>query len=177
MTKPIIPDKPVYWFNGKRQPAAFTEGVFAFRDFMDRAYTDSDGRFAIGDKAFAEKYAERILSELASGKHFGLGYAAALANWLAIHRHSTQPLKTWNPLYTQPLHREVNGDDYYEPGPRSLLFEVDGAAITVSEDLYCLRFGPSDCDSFDIDEVRERGKPISRERFDELRGMAEAETT
>ena len=173
MAKPIIPDEPVFRFNGKRQPAAFTEGVFAFRDFLDHAYPDREGHLLISDVKFAEKYAGRILHDLKRGKDFGLGYASALANWIAIHRHSTQPLKTWNPLYTMPLYREVKGGDYYEPAPHSLLFDVDGAAVSVTEDLYCLRFGPSECDDFDIDQVRKHGKLITREWFDELRGKAE----
>lgn len=177
MGKPIIPDAPVYWFNGKRQSSEFSDGVEAFRAFLERAETDVEiAPNCLDDREFAERCAPQILQTLAKGDDFCLGYAAALANWIAIGRHSTCPIESWIPLYTAPNWREVNGGDYYEPGPRSLLFEVDGAAVSVSEELYCLRFGPSDCESFDIDDVRERGKPITRERFDELRGMPEAET-
>jgi hypothetical protein len=156
--------------------------VGAFRAFLERAQNDPErdperDLRRLDDQEFAEAYAERIMHDLDRGGDSRLGSAAALANWIAIQRHSTVPIETWIPLYTPPRHRIVNNGDYYEPGPHSLLFEVDRAAVTGSEDLYCLSFGPSDCDSFDIDLVRERGKPISRERFDELRGMAdEAET-
>lgn len=174
MAEPTVPDRPIYWFNGKRQSAAFSEGVDAARALLMLAEGNRErGTRRLDDREFAEAHAERIVRNMEQGNDCRLGYAAALANWIAIQRHSTAPIETWIPLRTPPAYRIVNDGDYYEPGPRSLLFEVDGAAISVSEELFCLRYGPADCDSIDIDLVRERGKPISRERFDELRGMAE----
>jgi hypothetical protein len=140
-------------------------GVEAFRAFLEQ----SESVIGPDDQEFAERYAELLLTTMTTGGDFGLGFAAALANWLAIGRHSSQPIQTWIPLYTPPRHRIVNDGDYYEPPARSLLFELDGAAVCVTEELAAYRFGPSDVDDIDVDDVRERGKPISRERFEELR--------
>src|SRR6185437_1644464 len=107
-----IPSVPTYRFGGHVQPAAFSAGVEAFRNFMVNAETASEG---LNDRAFAEKRARTLLDAMSTRGPFGLGFAAALADWLAIARHSQQPTETWSPLHTPPAHRTVNDGDYYEP--------------------------------------------------------------
>ena len=141
MAKPIIPDKPVYWFKGKRQSPAFSDGVEAFRAFLEHAESDMCTPRRVDDQEFAERHAERILSDVAKGNDFRLGYAAAIANYIGILQHSTPVIERWIPLCTEPIYREVNGSYYWEPPARALLFEVDGAAIAISEELDCNRYG------------------------------------
>lgn len=170
MGKPLIPTEPVFRFNGQRQSATFTAGVFAFRDLIDQIHCDSN---ELDDQAVAERFARSVLTDLAASEDYRLGYAAALANWLGIGRHSKPFPEEWIPLCTDPMYQEVNGADYEDPPEHSLLFDVDGAAVAVTEELGCFQFGPSMCECFDLGDVRERGEPISRRRFDELRGTAD----
>ena len=161
-----IPSIPTYRFNGQAQPASFSAGVEAFRRFI--VETEA-GHERIDDRAFAEKHARTLLDAMSAQGPFSLGFAAALANWLAIARHSSQPAESWTPLYTPPAHRIVNDGDYYEPPPRSLLFELDGEPVCVTEELTCYRFDDSDVTEIALAAVRQRGKAVTRERFEELR--------
>lgn len=165
-TETRLPQFPVYRFNGKRQPAAFRAGIEAFRALLVEAYDEKPG-----DKEFAERHAESIAANVAQGGAFALGYAAGLANWIAMGRNSTlSNPELWQPLYTPPAYREVNGGDYYDPPARSTLFDVDGAPVAVTEELAAYRFDRSYVHDIAVDDVRERGRPITRERFEALRG-------
>jgi hypothetical protein len=92
-----------YRFNGQNQPAQFSEGVEAFRVFIEAAVQDEGIPLDLDDLEFAEKHALDIQRQfIATSPPFSLGYAAALADWLAISRHSEVPAGTWEPLHEAP---------------------------------------------------------------------------
>ena len=85
-----IPSAPTYRFDGKVQPPAFAAGVESFRAFMIEV-DESTAR--LDDSDFTERYAPQIAAQIAKGGAFGLGYAAALANWLALRAVEQQARK------------------------------------------------------------------------------------
>ena len=164
-----IPTHPTYRFRAQAQPKAFADGVEAFRNFIVETNTANE---PIDDRGFAEKHARTLLDAMSARGPFSLGFAAALAEWLAIARHSEQAAETWSPLETPLPYRMINGGDYEYPPERSMLFEVDGEPVCVTEELASYCFVGSRARMVPLDAVRQRGKAITRERFEELRARA-----
>jgi len=139
MGKPLVPSERVFRFNGERQSATFAAGALAFRDLLADIHREPATGEPLSETEVAERFAPRIVNDLAGDEDFRLGYAAALANWIATGRYS-RPLdvEQWIPLEARPQHREINDADFYDPPEHSLLFDVCGLAVAGFQNMKAL---------------------------------------
>jgi hypothetical protein len=168
----MIPAEPAVVFNGERQPADFLRGAYALRDLVQAVHSDLDSTFpALGDIEVAERWHNTANTLLATSPTTRAGVAAALVELLAFIYHWPRDLCRWQPMSRRPTHREVAGfAGWLEPVEGSLFFEIDGIAVSVDPDLRARAWiAVHRYDEIDVETVRRRGAPISRDAFDRLR--------
>ncbi len=169
-----IPQLPVYRFQGKEQPPAFSKGVLAALQLIEDADDAAiDGaRDPLAEKS---KLTERLCIGLepivASGGDYGRGVLAAVSEYLAYNRMVGRPLLgRWNPFWIP-----WSGGDGEIPPDGCLFFDVNGVACSVDRALVTLKWeSVNHSDDCDIETIRRHGRPITREQFETLREKGSA---
>ncbi len=168
-----LSQNPVYTYMGRRRSKAFSEGVAACKERLIRILSEDAGwDFTQEERIDIELIGSWLAEDLQAPKDKREGYIAALADYFAVSRHSTMCPEHWTPLFTYPVDVTIGNVSAIVPASGYRLFDVDGKAVGVSEELYCVEFrmdDPGSYKDFDLDAVRERGREISREEFDKLR--------
>ena len=167
-----IPRRPSAVFCGNVMSAEFTEGAYALRDVLrdvERVIHDND-KYRNNEHRSAALLAERLAAVLARGGEIQSGALAALSHWLVIDMlDGGSDVGSWTPLEAPGF----DGGEFDEPHPLSSFFDVAGAPVSLTPDLIALRWVADQTlvyERISVELVRAIGKPISRRRFDALRG-------
>ena len=153
-----IPALPVFTFEGKIRPAAFSHGVAAAMALLREADEKQED---------VEYMHPRIRGLLARGEAFGDGALVALCEFVSnIFSIGVPNLDVWVPL----SHKDWGGDNCEIPPEDCMFFEVEGAPYSVEPNLSTKRWdSETDATSCPVDSIREKAGPITRAQFDLLR--------
>lgn len=154
--------RAVYTFRGQKQPPEFSDGVAAAVGLLRLIAADE----RVAELVRTEGVSAFLRESFARGGKYAEGVAAAIGEYVTIALSDDRlNLDVWAPL--TPAWHGVNCEI---PPEDCAFFDVDGIPFSVDATLRTLEWDSEQSSTArNIEEIRQRAKPISRAHFDELR--------